>query len=64
MFCVFLDVGDDFSDINMIFDIGIVLGGKDVIVGKEFGGFFIMLNDVGIGGVSFLLEFKLRKKFY
>lgn len=47
MFRVFLDVGDDFSDINMIFDIGIVLGGKDVIVGKEFGGFFIMLNDVG-----------------
>lgn len=64
MFRVFLDAGDDLSDINMTLDIGTVPGGKDVIAGKELGGFSTMLNDVGIGGVSFSLEFKPRKKSY
>lgn len=47
MFRVFLDAGDDLSDINMTLDIGTVPGGKDVISGKELGGFSTMLNDVG-----------------
>lgn len=47
MFRVFLDAGDDLSDINMTLDIGTVPGGKDVIAGKELGGFSTMLNDVG-----------------
>lgn len=48
MFRVFLDAGDDLSDINMTLDIGTVPGGKDVIAGKELGGFSTMLNDVGL----------------
>lgn len=47
MFRVFLDAGDDLSDINMTLDIGTVPGGKDVIADKELGGFSTMLNDVG-----------------
>lgn len=46
MFRVFLDAGDDLSYINMTLDIGTVPGGKDVIAGKELGGFSTMLNDV------------------
>lgn len=48
MFRVFLDAGDDLSDINMTLDIGTVPGGKDVIAGKDLGGFSTMLNDVGL----------------
>lgn len=46
MFRVFLDAGDDLSDINMTLDIGTVPGGRDVIAGKELGGFSTMLNEV------------------
>jgi hypothetical protein len=48
MFRVFLDAGDDLSYINMTLDIGTVPGGKDVIAGKELGGFSTMLNDVSL----------------
>lgn len=66
MFRVFLDAGDDLSDISMTLDIGTVPGGKDVIAGKELGGFSTMLNDVGfnIRKLEASLEFKPRNKSY
>lgn len=43
---MFLEVEDDRSNVILILDVGIVLGGINVLLGIEFGGFLIIFNDV------------------